>query len=303
MQAFNNNTHKYLARFSLALFTVWLAAASFAQPPRPVPPAPVPEAVLMPRPTEAEVDQARAALSQFLAELDGDAKRVFTAYPYLLEVRPPGINTAIVPNLAPNFAAKHEANKQVAAAGDIDVLFMGDSITDFWRNDSGNFAGKPVFDKYFADLKVANFGIAGDTTQGVLYRLQNGEGQGFSPKAVMLMIGTNNNRTHRAAEIAEGVGAIVLELQKDFPDAKILLLGVFPRGADDDPLRGQIAEINAIISRLHDGEQVFYKDIGSIFLDADGNIPATIMSDGLHPTSEGYELWAEAINADLRTLL
>src|SRR5690606_18936170 len=118
MQAFNNNTHKYLARFSLALFTVWLAAAaSFAQPPRPVPPAPVPEAVLMPRPTEAEVDQARAALSQFLADLDGDAKRVFTAYPYLLEVRPPGINTAIVPNLAPNFAAKHEANKQVAAAG------------------------------------------------------------------------------------------------------------------------------------------------------------------------------------------
>ena len=59
---------------------------------------------------------------------------------------------------------------------------MGDSITDFWRNPTGVYAGKPVLDKYFGNVKVANFGIAGDSTQGVLYRLQHGEGQGFSPK-------------------------------------------------------------------------------------------------------------------------
>ena len=102
---------------------------------------------------------------------------------------------------------------------------MGDSITDFWRNADGPYAGKPVLDKHFGQWKIANFGIAGDTTQGVLYRLQNGEGQGFSPKAIMLMIGTNNTARNTAAEIAEGVGAVVLELQKDFPQAKILLLG------------------------------------------------------------------------------
>ena len=82
-----------------------------------------------------------------------------------------------------------------------------------------------------------------------------------------------------------------------------MLLGVFPRGAADSPFRPQIAEINSIISRLHDGERVFYKDIGDVFLAEDGSIPVEIMSDGLHPGPEGYRLWAEAVNEDLRALL
>ena len=289
--------------FTATFVAVWLCNTTFAQPPRQPAPASVPGEVIMPRPTEAEVEQARTTLAAFLAGLDADAKQIFAAYPYLLEVRPPGINTALVPNLAPNFTTKHEANVDVAKQGDIDVLFMGDSITDFWRNDTGNFAGKPVFDKYFGNLKVANFGIAGDTTQGVLYRLQNGEGQGFTPKAVMLMIGTNNTRTHRAAEIAEGIGAVVLELQKDFPGAKILLLGIFPRSTPDDPVRAELAEINAIIARLDDKQRVFYRDIGAVFLDSDGRIAPEVMSDGLHPTTKGYELWAEAIQQPLADLL
>ena len=180
---------------------------------------------------------------------------------------------------------------------------MGDSITDFWRNPDGLFAGKPVLDKYFGHLKVANFGIAGDTTQGVLYRLQHGEGQGFRPKAVMLMIGTNNTGRNTAAEIAEGIGAVVLELQKDFPEAKILLLAVFPRSTPNDPVRGTIAKINSIISRLHDGDRVHYLDIGSKFLDAGGNIPEDVMSDALHPSTKGYEIWAEAVKKPLADLM
>ncbi len=285
------------------LLLLLAGSATLAQPPRQPQPALVPPAVVMPRPTADEVEQARSALASFLASLDTDTRALYQKYPYLLEVRPPGINTAIVPNLAPNFVQKHEANVAVAKAGNIDVLFMGDSITDWWRNETGPYAGKQVFDKYFGNMKVANFGIAGDTTQGVLFRLQNGEGQGFSPKAVMLMIGTNNTRANRPQEIAEGIGAVVLELQKDFPTAKILLLGVFPRAKADDPLRRQIAEINSIIGKLHDGEKVFYRDIGHIFLDADGNIPADIMSDGLHPTPKGYELWAAEIDEPLKALL
>ncbi len=286
-----------------ALLAISLIHSALAQPPPPPAPAPVPGEVVMPRPTEAEVEQARANLAAFLSSLSAEDRAVFDAYPYMLEVRPPGINTALVPNLSPNFTVKHEANVEVARAGDIDVLFMGDSITDWWRNETGNFAGKPVFDKYFGNMKVANFGIAGDTTQGVLYRLQNGEGQGFTPRAIMLMIGTNNARTHRAAEIAEGIGAVVLELQKDFPEAKILLLGIFPRSTPDDPLRTQIAEVNSIISRLDDNQRVFYKDIGAIFLSADGTIAPEVMSDRLHPTTRGYELWAEAIEQPLADLL
>ena len=93
----------------------------------------------------------------------------------------------------------------------------------------GHPGGKAAFAKYFDGVKIANFGISGDSTQGVLWRLQNGEGKGHKPKAVMLMIGTNNTGGASGAEIAEGIGAIVLELRNDFPDAKIMLLAIFPR--------------------------------------------------------------------------
>jgi beta-glucosidase len=119
----------------------------------------------------------------------------------------------------------------------------------------------------------------------------------------MLMIGTNNTRGNTAAEIAEGVGAIVLQLQKGFPQAKILLLAVFPRGANNDPVRDVIADINTTIARLDDNEKVFYLDIGEVFLDANGNIPASVMSDGLHPSTEGYELWGQAVIEPIKELM
>jgi lysophospholipase L1-like esterase len=266
-------------------------------------PAAVPAAVAIPRPTAAEVQIARDSFAKFLASADAATRGVLQKYPGLLEVRPPVPNTAILPGLAPPFQAKHQANREVAKQGDAEVLFMGDSITDFWRNADGPFAGKPVLDKHFGHWKVANFGIAGDTTQGVLYRLQNGEGQGFSPRAVMLMIGTNNTLRNTAAEIAEGIGAVVLELQRDFPQAKILLLGVFPRGRPNDPVRATIADINRTIAKLHDGERVHYLDIGAQFLAADGSIPGDVMSDLLHPGPKGYEIWAQAVKEPLSSLM
>ena len=292
-----------MALSGMCLVAVYGSTISLAQPAR-FQPAPVPDAVVMPRPSEAQLEATEAALDVFLNGLSGGLRDVIDAYPYLIQVAPrPAINSALIPNLNPRFEAKHEDNRVRAALGDVDVLFMGDSITDFWRNEEGRFAGKPVQDEFFGDLNIANFGIAGDTTQGVLFRLNNGEGEGYSPKAIMLMIGTNNTRTHIAGEIAEGVGAIVLSLQNHFPEAKIMLLGIFPRSTPDSPLRPQIAEINSIISRLHDGEQVFYKDIGAVFLSPDGSISEEIMSDGLHPGTQGYRLWAEAVNDDLRALL
>jgi lysophospholipase L1-like esterase len=266
-------------------------------------PAAVPAAVAIPRPTAAEVELARGSLAKFLSSADAATRSVLEKYPELLEVRPPGPNSAILPSLAPQFQAKHQANLEVARQGDAEVLFMGDSITDFWRNAEGPFAGKPVLDRHFGHWKVANFGIAGDTTQGVLYRLQNGEGRGFNPRAVMLMIGTNNTARNTAAEIAEGIGAVVLELQRDFPQAKILLLGVFPRGRPNDPVRGTIAEINRAIAKLHDGDRVQYLDIGAQFLAADGSIPADVMSDLLHPGPKGYEIWAQAVKEPLTKLM
>jgi lysophospholipase L1-like esterase len=269
----------------------------------PVQAAPVPKAVAIPRPTVEEVQLAERGLAKFLETADPAVREINRQYPGLIAVRVPPPNTATIPSLAPMFQKKHEGNLEVAKQGDVDLLFMGDSITDFWRNTEGNSAGKPVLDKYFGNFKVANFGIAGDTTQGVLYRLQHGEGQGFIPKAVMLMIGTNNTGRNTAEEIAEGVGAVVSELQKDFPKAKILLLGIFPRSGANDPVRQTIAEINRIISRLHDGDRVHYLDIGSKFLDAGEAIPKDVMSDALHPTTKGYEIWAEAVREPLAKLM
>ena len=117
------------------------------------------------------------------------------------------------------------------------------------------------------------------------------------------MIGTNNTRGNTAPEIAEGIGAVVLELRKDFPAAKILLLAVFPRSTPKDPVRADLAEINSRIAKLNDGKSVFYLDIGAKFLDDQGNIPADIMSDALHPSAKGYEIWAEAVKEPLARLL
>jgi lysophospholipase L1-like esterase len=265
--------------------------------------APVPDAVAMPRPSADEVKIAEDGLNKYLQKAPAEIKKINKKYPGLISVTAPRDNTATVPNLMPFFMPKHQDNLEVAKKGDIDVLFMGDSITDFWRNADGLYAGKPVQDKYFGHLKIANFGIAGDTTQGVLFRLQNGEDKGFSPRVIMLMIGTNNTMQNTAPEIAEGIGAVVLELQKDFPEAKILLLAVFPRDNPDSPVRKTLDEINNKISKLDDGKKVFYLDIGSKFLNEKGFIPQDVMSDALHPTTKGYEIWAEAVKDHIERLM
>ena len=238
----------------------------------------------------------RAGLEKMIKSAKPATRELFKKYGSIVEIRPPAaVNTAVVPSLSGQFVAKHQANVEVAKQGNAELLFMGDSITDFWRNETGANAGKSVQDKYFSQWKVANFGIAGDTTQGVLYRLADGEGTGIKPRAIMLMIGTNNTGRNSAGEIAEGVGAIVMELQKDFPDARILLLGIFPRGNPGDTARATIADINKTIKKLDDGKKVFYMDIGAGFLDASGAIPRDIMGDALHPTGKGYEIWAKAV--------
>jgi lysophospholipase L1-like esterase len=196
---------------------------------------------------------------------------------------------------------RHFGFVDTAGAGNIDLLLAGDSITDWWVQGDDN---KAVFDKYFGGIRTANFAIAGDTTQGVLWGLHNGEGQGFQPKAVMLMIGTNNTGANTAPEIAEGIGAVVLELRHDFPDAKILLLAIFPRSLPGNPVRDKIAEVNRLIARLDDQRHVFFMDIGPKFLGADGVfLPGTFRPDNLHPLAPGYEIWGAAVRDKLAELL
>ena len=204
-----------------------------------------------------------------------------------------GQNTALIP--APFAEARHAEFLEVAAEGDIDCLLMGDSITDWWRR-----AGLPVYEEHFESLNCANFGIAADRTQGVLWRFANGELDGYTPRLMMLMIGTNNLRfrgpPNTPEEVAMGIAAIVTRFRAKFPEAKVLLLGVFPRGAEATaPLREPIRQINSIIAALDDGEYVRFMDIGDRFLEPDGSISTEVMADGLHPTERGYQIWADAV--------
>jgi lysophospholipase L1-like esterase len=225
----------------------------------------------------------------------------------------PAEDTAIipVPRGKPGSAwmQKHDSFVDLAKAGNIDVLFVGDSITDNWRKPS---VGLTVWNQYYAPLKAANFGISADRTQHVLWRLQNGEGQGFQPKVVVLLIGTNNtgpesrtNPTPRntVPQAIAGVKAVVAAVRQDFPNAKILFLAIFPRGDQDDPQRQQVEQINQQIAALNDNQHVFFLDIGNKFLGPDGNIPRDIMTDKLHPTTKGCEIWAAAMQPTLTKLL
>lgn len=203
------------------------------------------------------------------------------------------------------WVARHDGFVQIAKAGGVDVLFLGDSITDGWRS-----KGKLLWDGHFAPLKAANFGIGGDRTQHVLWRMENGELDGITPKVVVLMIGTNNtgfeaNKNPRNTEVETiaGVTAIVKGLQAKLPAAKILLLAVFPRGEKGSAARAQVDAVNAGIAKLHDGKAVTYLDIGQRFLYPDGTLPKEIMPDLLHPNEVGYAIWADAIKAPLAALL
>ena len=276
------------------------------QAPRPPvvigPPAPVPPQVAMLRPTEQEIAQVNAAIKGFVTADKSASKDLLKKYESLMLLEPARLNTAATfTQTAQRMGPRHEGFVEIAKAGNIDLLLHGDSITDWWVQNDDN---KLMFAKYFGHIKTANFAIAGDTTQGVLWGLRNGEGQGYQPKAVMLMIGTNNTGTHTGPEIAEGIGAVVLELRTNFPKAKILLLGVFPRGVPGDAVRDKIAEINRIISRLDDKKSVFYMDIGSAFLDDKGVfLPNAFRPDNLHPMARGYDIWGAAVKDKLAELL
>jgi beta-glucosidase len=247
------------------------------------------------------LEQVNAALKRFIASDTSSAQPLLKKFEPLMLLQPPRLNVAATfTQTNQRMGPRHEGFVAQAKQGNIDLLLHGDSITDWWQQD----ANKPVFDKYFGHARTANFAIAGDTTQGVLWGLRNGEGQGFQPKAVMLMIGTNNTAAFTGPEIAEGVGAVVMELRRDFPTAKILLLAIFPRSVPGDPVRDKIGEVNRIISRLADQQHVFYLDIGQKFLDDKGVfLPDSFRPDNLHPQAKGYDIWGEAVSSTLAEML
>lgn len=221
-------------------------------------------------------------------------------------------NTAIEPMPRDaKWLERHEAFSRRAKQGGADVLFLGDSITDFWRDenywnkDYPYRAGRAVWDANFSPLHALNFGIGADRTQHLLWRIQHGELAGLAPKVVVLLIGTNNVGLSRNTtdETIQGINAVVTNLRALQPNSRILLLGLLPRGPADDPLRPKLRAINAAIALLDDGQSIRYLEFGDRFLSPDRSIRPELMPDRLHPSEAGYQLWADAIKEPLARLL
>ena len=206
-----------------------------------------------------------------------------------------------VTNWSKRYAAK--AKQLAADKNEVEIVFIGDSITHYWEYDSKTqkkkIGGLDTYKKYFSNYKVLNLGFSGDRTQHALWiASQSPCLNNIKPKMVSVMIGTNNIG-HNAATpeaTAAGVTKVVEALRARLPEAKILLFGVFPRNPKaTHPYRAKIKTINDTICKLADDKNIFYCDITEKFLDKKGNLPNSMMPDYLHPKDNGYEVWSQAM--------
>ncbi len=200
----------------------------------------------------------------------------------------------------PGWMEQHESYVALASKGEIDLLFIGDSITKCWARE-----GKEVWREKFAPLRAANFGISGDSVEHVLWRVKHGELMGIKPKGIVLLIGTNNiTKRDSPPEIVRGISAVIGEIRRVLPETRIVLIGVLPRRESaSHPDREVVQEINRLLAGLEVGDPVSYLDIGSAFLAPEGNMEKELTTDFVHLTVRGYQKFADAILPLLTDLL
>ena len=180
----------------------------------------------------------------------------------------------------------------------MDILWLGDSITAGW--DTGEW------DQELAPLRNANFGIGGDHTGNLLWRIQQLDTQRLQPKLIVLQIGVNNfgHLQESPEQVYQGVLAVVKTLKQRWPTTKILLNGVFPfEQSAGSPRRHDVRVLNNKLRHIGDEQQVYFRDYGHLLLNKNGAISSAIMADYLHPTPQGYRIWKKAMLPDIRPLL
>ena len=248
------------------------------------------------------------AMEPLLCELMGDKSRdtVINA------------NTAIVPvpkleNDSYNWWDRHKDVLSIKDSINPEIVLIGNSITHFWGGEPKlrwpdrnlrNPNGPKSWDSLFHNYRVLNLGFGWDRTQNVLWRLDRGELDGLHPRTIIINIGTNNTsqtqnaRMNTAPEIIEGIRAICLRVHSKVPDAKIVLMGIFPREQKKDhPRRTLINEINKQLESFANEHNFTFVDIGSKMLDKDGTFIPGLTSDYCHPTEKGYQIWADGIRS------
>ncbi len=181
--------------------------------------------------------------------------------------------------------------------GEIDLAFVGDSITARWR-------GSESWARHWGSYRAVNMGIGGDRTQNVLWRLENGGLDGYKAKLFVVMIGTNNvwGKDPKPEDAAAGVKAVLDLIQARQPQAKILLMSILPTGEKPNPGRDLRASVNELIKKFA-GDSITYMDIAHKYLQPDGTISKEVMHDFLHLAPKGYDIWAESIQEKVKESL
>jgi beta-glucosidase len=206
-----------------------------------------------------------------------------------------------------NWLERHEQVKQENAKGPVDLIFIGDSIMHY-------FGGKPtakyvrggdIWERYYGRRHTVNMGFGRDRTQNVLWRFEHGALDGVSPRLAVTLIGVNNILAGDTPEdIARGIKTVCATLRDKLPATKILLLGLLPFSHDpNDPCRLNIKKVNELTAKPDRESHIYFLDIGNQFLSSDGAISPEIMPDGLHPNSNGYQIFANAIEPEISYLL
>ena len=192
------------------------------------------------------------------------------------------------------FWSTHARNYERRKAGNIDLIFLGDSITQGWPGD--------LFAQHYGKLNAVNFGCGGDKIQHTLMRLEGDDGEirGTTPKVIVLMLGVNNMADNSAEEIAYGIANMVKRLLKECPQTKVLLMGILPtRDGDNEKIKA----VNKLTATLENRKNVRFLDIGSKFYGKDRKIKADLFSDGVHLNRNGYVVWGDAMNPLLKQLM
>jgi len=207
-----------------------------------------------------------------------------------------------------DWQTRHEAILAYLATHEVDLVLVGDSI---FHNLGGPPAeptrpavGQETWDTRYAPRRAANLGFGWDRTENVLWRLQHGELDNAAPRAAVVLIGTNNLQVNSARQIAEGITAVCDTIHARAPETRILLLAILPRkDASGTPLEGVRLEVNRRISDLAARDYLTFRNLDALFRDANGAFSFEMLSDGIHPTAEGYRRIATAIEPDLQRLM
>lgn len=193
---------------------------------------------------------------------------------------------------------KVEAQLAAVREGDYDLVFIGDSLTEYWGHE-----GKQVWDHYYGDRNALNLGVGGDRTENVLWRIDNGELDRLSPKVAVLMIGTNNYAVSEANEISDATLTILDRLEKIWPETEILVVGILPVDLRMNPHRAKMDRVNERTERLLRRRDAHFLNINKNFMQWRHNVRPEYLVDWVHLTEAGYQVWAESMEPTLAGLL